>query len=163
MEDSDALSPAKNFASLSLIDLLSARDLFHVHLMNKQNVVATAVGRYLVRKTDPYPGEGGFKKARNGKKAKGPKRLQECEVRYYSWPAVLVFVSGWIPDKNFGTNGVGSSDYIPPAIYLPDGREVPICVVEAKPVEEVPAAPSDMAFPQNLIGGRLSARGTRPR
>jgi hypothetical protein len=154
MANTDPLSPAKDFASLSLLDLLYARDLFHVHLMNKQNVVATAVGRYLVRKTDPYPAEAGLKKARNGKKAaKGPKRLQECEVRFYSWPAVLVFVSEWIPDRKFGTDGVASSDYIPPAIYLPDGREVPICVVEAKPVEEVPAAPSDMAFPQNLIGG----------
>jgi hypothetical protein len=145
----DPLSPAKNFASLSLVDLLHARDLFHVHLMNKRNVVATAIGRYLIRKTDPYPQD---RRAR-AKRAKPPKRLHECEVRYYSWPAVLVFVSEWIAEKEFGRRGIGSSDYIPPAIYLPDGREVPICVVEARPVEDVPAAPSDMAFPQNLLGG----------
>lgn len=48
------LSPARDFASLSLLDLLRARDLFHVHLLNKRNVVATAVGRYLIRKSDPY-------------------------------------------------------------------------------------------------------------
>lgn len=150
MPVTDPLSPAKNFSALSLQDLLRARDLFHVHLMNKQNVVATAVGRYLIRKTDPYPANGGLKKS---KKARGPKRLHECEVRYYSWPAVLVFVSEWILDRKFGKAGIGSSDYIPPTIYLPDGREVPVCVVEAKPIERVPAAPTDMAFPQNVIGG----------
>jgi hypothetical protein len=35
-----------NFVSLSLKDLLEARDQFHYHLMNKKNVVATAVGLY---------------------------------------------------------------------------------------------------------------------
>jgi hypothetical protein len=32
-----------NFPSLSLKDLAEARDLFHYHLMNKKNVVATAL------------------------------------------------------------------------------------------------------------------------
>ena len=34
----------KSFSTLSLRDLLAARELFHLHLMHKQNVVATEVG-----------------------------------------------------------------------------------------------------------------------
>ena len=33
-----------NFASLSLKDLLEARDTYHYHLLSKANVVGTAVG-----------------------------------------------------------------------------------------------------------------------
>ena len=39
-----------DFTSLSLKDLLEARDLYHFHLVNRQNVIGTAVGRYLYRK-----------------------------------------------------------------------------------------------------------------
>ena len=49
------LNPAQNFASLSLTDLLEAREVFHIHLMNKANVVGTAVGRYLIRKAEQWP------------------------------------------------------------------------------------------------------------
>ena len=49
------LASDKNFHSLSLADLLRARDLYHFHLMNKANVVGTAVGLYLIRATDPRP------------------------------------------------------------------------------------------------------------
>ena len=38
----DILSNQNNFASLSLRDLLEARDQYHVHLLNKRNVVGTA-------------------------------------------------------------------------------------------------------------------------
>ena len=39
--------PQSNFSHLSVKDLLEARDLFHAHLISKQNVVATAIGRYV--------------------------------------------------------------------------------------------------------------------
>ena len=38
------------FEQLSLKDLLEARDQYHIHLMRHPNVVATAVGRYRIRK-----------------------------------------------------------------------------------------------------------------
>ena len=41
-----------NFASLSLNDLLEARDTYHYHLLSKANVVGTAVGLYLIRKDE---------------------------------------------------------------------------------------------------------------
>src|ERR1044072_8214666 len=95
------------FSSLSLLDLLGARDQFHVHLMHKANVVGTAIGRYLIRKTEPYP------TAKNQPARSGPKyarTLENSEVRDYSWPCVLVFVSRWVEEDRFGPGGVAVSD-----------------------------------------------------
>src|SRR6185437_4637955 len=55
MKTTDPLRPDKEFNMLSLKDLIEARDHYHVHLMHKENVVATAVGRYRIRSTDPWP------------------------------------------------------------------------------------------------------------
>ena len=45
----DPLAQQVHFRSLSLKDLLEARETYHWHLMNKANVVGTAVGAYLIR------------------------------------------------------------------------------------------------------------------
>ena len=50
----DYLGSKPRFDSLSLADLLRAREQFHAHLLHKANVVGTAIGRYLIR-SDPYP------------------------------------------------------------------------------------------------------------
>ncbi len=39
----DLQGTTDDFASLSLTDLLLARDLYHFHLINKANVVGTAI------------------------------------------------------------------------------------------------------------------------
>ena len=83
-----------NFVSLSLKDLLEARDQFHYHLMNKKNVVATAVGLYRIRKDEPRP-EPGAKKASQQHKPDTRRTLFNSEIRDYSWPCVYVFVSSW--------------------------------------------------------------------
>ena len=44
---------AHDFRSLTVRDLLDARDQFHVHLANKANVFSTAIGLYLIRTSDP--------------------------------------------------------------------------------------------------------------
>ena len=47
------LDPYKrHFASLSIKDLLDAREAYHVHLMQMENVFATAIGLYRIRKDD---------------------------------------------------------------------------------------------------------------
>lgn len=149
------LSPEKDFATLSLVDLLEAREMFHVHLMYKKNVVGTAVGRYLIRRTDPLPTHEelrtGVRSARLA--SRGPKRLEDCEVRPYSWPCVLVFVKHWLEEDQFDGRQYDRSDFVPPAIYLPDGRKVPLCVVEARPQETVEVTPAQMAFPSKFLGG----------
>ncbi|HUM09745.1 MAG TPA: hypothetical protein VLT82_02245, partial [Myxococcaceae bacterium] len=40
------------FETLSVLELLEARDAYHYHLMDKPNVVGTAIGLYLIRDTD---------------------------------------------------------------------------------------------------------------
>jgi hypothetical protein len=50
-----ALFFQQSFESLSLKDLLEARDIFHYQLINKENVSATAIGLYRIRKSDPWP------------------------------------------------------------------------------------------------------------
>ena len=40
---SQVSSDTASFSTLSLSDLVEARDLYHFHLMSKKNVVATAV------------------------------------------------------------------------------------------------------------------------
>ena len=95
----NVLGTESNFRALSLRDLLEARDAYHYHLMNKPNVVGTAVGLYLIRKADPPPAPRG----RELKPRVGPKTertLGNSEVRDYSWPCVLVFVDTWIHESD---------------------------------------------------------------
>lgn len=131
-------SSAPGFAHLSLADLLRARDQFHPHLVHKRNVVGTAVGRYLIRKGDPPPGGDDGEEAA-APRSKPPRTIEESEVRDYSWPCVLVFVSEWIDDDDFGSIGeIPASDYIPKTIYLEDGKAVPVCVVLAPRIATAP-------------------------
>jgi len=150
----DYLSAQRNFGTLSLIDLLNARDQFHVHLMHKANVIGTAVGRYRIRKSDPWP-----KESKDGREApaspadRGPRTLMNSEVRPYSWPAVLVFVDQWIAPEQFHNKNAAPSDFIPPAIYMPNGDVVPICVIEADRDLQRLEGDGNYMYPSNLIGG----------
>jgi hypothetical protein len=151
----DFFATQPQFSMLSLIDLLKARDQFHSHLLHKANVVGTAIGRYLIRKDDPYPtkeqGE-----ISNMKKRRPPRTLENSEVRDYSWPAILVFVSTWVDAEQFGgKGGLSASDFVPSRIFLEDGRSVPLCVVHAPLVETRPPgiAMEDFVFPDMQIAG----------
>ena len=46
---------SNDFSSLSLKDLIEARDVYHFHLMNKANAIGTAVGLYLIRDREAWP------------------------------------------------------------------------------------------------------------
>ncbi|MBZ5491816.1 MAG: hypothetical protein LAO76_12870 [Acidobacteriia bacterium] len=145
------LGDKPDFHTLSLVDLLKARDLYHRHLMNKAGVVATAIGRYLIRKTDPWPGDP------NQHKATGPRTLRNSEVRPYSWPCLLVFVEKWLSFSDFDKKGKHEpSGMISKRLYMPDGTLVPICIVEAPkqetPLSRIAAAP---IAPRQFLGGGL--------
>jgi hypothetical protein len=128
---------SRAFASLSLKDLLAARDQYHFHLMNKANVVGTAIGRYLIRKGDAWPKENRATTTPEGDRkppTKEARTLENSEVRDYSWPCVIAVVSHWVSD--FGTDvahELHPSELVPKTLYLPDGRMVPVCIVEAAP------------------------------
>ena len=155
----DVLTVDPNFSALSLKDLLEARDLYHPHLMHKQNVIATALGRYLIRKTDPWPtGEDQWKtkdKAAGQQPThKGKRTLENSEVRRYSWPCLLVFVDHWVEAYEFGVSkALAAEDMVPKTLYLPDGRTVPVCIVEAPRQQTVEAQRRTLLFPDHLIGG----------
>lgn len=145
-ERENPLNPLNDFHSLSLPDLLEARDLYHLHLTERKGVIATAVGRYLIRHTDPYPGE-------EQRKGTGAKNLENTEIRSYSWPCVIVFVERWVEEKDLKIEGYKATDIVPKALHMPNGKVVPVCVVEA-PREPV-RRDGDVraAFPKSFIGG----------
>jgi len=140
------LASTQDFNTLSIADLLAARENFHLHLMNKPNVVGTAIGRYRIRKSDPWPSHDHAEVVR---KTHPERTLQNSEVRPYSWPAILVFVDQWkqLDDFQFPDQAV------PRAVYMPDGKRVPICVIKADKCLGQPEVVGTPVFPSNLIGG----------
>jgi len=138
------------FHNLSVKDLIEARDTFHIHLMNKRNVIATAIGRYRVRKSD-FNKEGAYEPQKQfPKKAR---TLENSIVTEFSWPCVLVFVSKWEDETQLINDE--KDNIIPKCIYMPDGRVVPICVVEEKKVHRSDTDVNDtkLVFPQSYISG----------
>ncbi|MEP6673894.1 MAG: hypothetical protein ABJA78_02020 [Ferruginibacter sp.] len=129
---------ANKYFNLSVKDLLDAREAFHIHLMRKKNVVGTAIGRF----------------RRRIKKGNGPKRLDNTVVNESSWPCILVFVNRWMTIEDF-KSASKFDNYISSFVDLEDGREIPVCVVEAPPAD----ASQDMVneeeviFPSDYVGG----------
>ena len=135
-----------NFNQLSMKDLIDAREHAHLQFMNKKNVVATALGRYLIRIGDIDI---------NGRYAPNPvktkRTLANSVVTDFSWPCVLVFVTVWEDDTALAP----TSDNVPRSIFLEDGRVIPVCVVEAPQTSVVSKNTDELSlnFPTNLIGG----------
>lgn len=145
-----------DFSTLSLKDLIEARDQYHFHLMSKANVVGTAVGLYLIREKEDWPkapGEG----IRPHNPLTYARTLENSSVRDYSWPSIIVLVREWVEESDFGNKGKPApSQIVPKRLYLPDGRVVPVCTVLAPPVarEDGPAL-EPMAWPKVTFGGGL--------
>jgi hypothetical protein len=146
----DIFASQTDFNLLSLHDLLAARDNFHLHLINKANVIATAIGRYRIRSSDPWPSQdhpnGGDTLVR-GKRP--PRTLANSQIRSYSWPAILVFVSEWVQPGSFAN----PEDAVPPAVYMPNGQKVPICVILVEKDDVRPQDEANYSFPASTIGG----------
>ena len=138
-----------DFASRSLKDLLDARDAYHIHLMHKAHVVATAVGRYRLQEDDYYathpPDDDVAAHSRPSKR----RTLFNSVVRAWSWPCVLVFVDAWEPRDRFASE---PDQMVPRALYLPDGRVVPTCVVAVDRDEQAAPAVGALPTPRNSIG-----------
>ena len=128
------------FNMLDLPDLLLARELNHVELMRRPNVVGTAVGLYLIRKHDP------FGTVPTGERP--PRTLDNSEVRSYSWPCILVFVAVWKPLRELKFD-----ERIPESLYLDGRRKVPVCVVHAPKEDVIETSMRGVVFPGSRIGG----------
>ncbi|HET6982683.1 MAG TPA: hypothetical protein VFI53_11120, partial [Myxococcaceae bacterium] len=139
------------FSSLSIKDLVEARDLFHYHLMNKKNVVATAIGPYRIRHTDKWPDQDHPQAIKDRQPRSSKRTLANSEVRPYSWPSVYVFVSEWEFEETLA--GKNPGDVVPRTLFLPDGRSVPVCVIEAQPnafAEDLEIRPNALT-PRNFL------------
>jgi hypothetical protein len=140
--------PRRDYASLSLRDVLDAQEAYHVYLSSLENVVATAVGRYRIHRDDWYATHPPDQPRPKGvAHVTDPRTLGNSIVRPWSWPAVLVFVREW---KSFPAGG---GQVVPKTLYLSDGRVVPTCVILAPPDESPAPAVSNQSHASSLVGG----------
>ncbi|MGM9484475.1 hypothetical protein ACS5PN_24985 [Roseateles sp. NT4] len=125
--------------TLSVRDLLEARDQYHVHIANLPTVIGTAIGRYRIRLSDPnFTDE---HTEQTGKEL-GARTLANSDFRPWSWPCVLVFVSEWLDRSKLSRHPELA---VPPVLYLPDGRQVRTCpVLVQRRVSNLP--PADTAL-----------------
>lgn len=141
--------PQRDFSSLSVHDLLDAREAYHAHLSTLDNVVATAIGRYRIHERDWFsahpPSETPPPKNRLHT---GPRTLANSVVKPWSWPSVLVFVRDWKLPAQLRKNQL-----VPSRLYLADGRVVPTCVVLATPDESLPPVVTDVVQGSEMLGG----------
>lgn len=150
----DILGAERDYSSLSMRDLVDARDLYHFHLVNRKYVVGTAIGLYLIRDSDPRPSDRHPDAADHGAaKIKEPRTLFNSSVRDYSWPCILVFVEKWVHENQFSTGRLHPENMVPKTLYLPDGRTVPVCIVQVEPAGPSSALLPDWHWPDNTIGG----------
>jgi hypothetical protein len=147
MVNQDFFGSQDDFTILSLPDLLAAREQFHRHLIHKPNVVATAVGRYRIRKEDPWP-ENAHPKD-NAPRSRSVRTLSNSEVRPNSWPAILVFVEHWMGDDDLAH----PEDAVPSAVYMANGQKVPICVIQVDKDDIRPEGAANYNFPASMLGG----------
>lgn len=143
--------PRRDYASVSIKDLLDAREAYHVHLSELENVVGTAIGRYLINKKDWYASHPPDQpRPADVQMVNEPRTLTNSIVRPWSWPAVLVFVRKWQDKRVLG------GEIVPQTLYLPDGRLVPTCVIEATPDEALPPPVLGPFRSSQLVGGGYS-------
>jgi hypothetical protein len=147
-----AFSPSEErFPALSLRDVLEARDAYHVHLLSQPNVVATAVGRYLIRVEEAPKGPFTLEeRLRLPPGERPPRTLERSRVEEWSWPCVLVFVDRWMTAAEIADN---PDEMVPRRLYLPDGKIVPTCVIYAPPAKTAQAPEQHLSFPSRLLGG----------
>jgi hypothetical protein len=137
-----------NIAALKISDLLEARDSHHNLIANLPNVVGTAIGMYLIRRSDPDAKSSTAKWKRKDRTE--ARTLANSVQREWSWPCVLVFVDHWHSRAELKTH---PENIVPPWLYLPDGRRVPTCTVLAPPQQYPEYKANRLTFPTGLYGG----------
>lgn len=143
--------PRRDYSSLSVRDLIEARDAYHLHLAHLTNVTATAVGRYRIHQDDWYATHSpADSRPSDIEPVTAAKSLYNTVVKPWSWPCVLVFVDRWVDRAEFGKS---PDQMVPRALFLPDGRVVPTCTILVQR-QDAPAATDDApSFPNSLVGG----------
>src|SRR5918911_1140735 len=148
---SDSPSRPTLSRSLSVSDLLDAREAYHSHLAHMENVVATAVGLYRIRRDDPEGDAPPSERAVRPQLMEAPPRtLANSVVRPWSEPCLLVFVERWLTRAELAHQD--PDQIVPRFLYMPDGRRVRTCTICASP-QEREAGLTSVRFPGHLLGG----------
>lgn len=147
--------PVVNFHALAVRDLLEAREAYHVHLSQIDNVVATAIGRYRIRVADiqrdvDWAIRGSYTGKKEPWKQSPERTLDNSVVIADSWPCLLVFVERWQEDEVLEGD---PERVVPKRLHLPDGRMIPVCIVKAPRDQEAPAPLRDLRPGGDLLGG----------
>jgi hypothetical protein len=145
-----ATAQTHDFSSLSIKDLLDAREAYHVHLAHLEQVYATAIGRYLIRNDDVASQDA---RHQTDPEALGPRTLFNSSTQKGSWPCVLVFVDRWFKRSEIRANPDLAQQLVPSFLYLPDGRVVPTCVIEVDRSKAAPAKVEPPVFKSDVVGG----------
>jgi len=140
----DSLGTPPSYHTLSLKDLLDARENYHVQLTTLTNVVATALGMFRFREgEDEEP----------PKNDDSPKTFASTHQSKKSYPCVIVLVKKWEATQNF--KGHHATQKVPGLLHLPDGRIIPTCVIKADlDVSLVPPL-RKMPGSNGMLGGGL--------
>ena len=115
--------PKRDFRSLAISHLLQAREIYHPHLAHLENVIATAIGLYRIRKKDPDAHEPKDLKTLYERQGQVPRTLGNSVVKPWSWPCLLIFVKEWWNSSQLDQQD--PDNVIPRFLYLPDGTVVP--------------------------------------
>lgn len=127
---------AEAFRTLSIRDLLEARSLYHAHLVGlDEHVLGTALG---------------LKRSRRGRG--GAKTFENTDIDDTAYPCIYVFVWAWRDEAEFRGDRTLLSRYIPPVLYLPDGRKVPTCVLQVTTQERAEPLAAG-GFRSRVVGG----------
>ena len=83
----------RDLFSLSIKDLLDARDTYHIHIAQRENVIATAIRRFNIRQRDT---DAKIPEKDQNRDRSSARTLQNSVLKPWSWPCVLVFVAKWL-------------------------------------------------------------------
>jgi hypothetical protein len=76
--------------------------------------------------------------------------LENTIVKSWSWPCILVFVKEWLTQEQLKDT---PDQVVPPFVYMPDGRVIPLCVIYAPKKESALPKLTNLTFPGQLMGG----------
>ncbi len=146
----------RDYSSLSIYDLLLAREARHAQLARNPNVIGTAIGRYLIRAGEEHVHvgrEADIARIDAARAAGKARTAANSRVARDSWPCVLVLVR-----KMLAPDDVPPDQYIDPFIVVETDRPprvvvAPVCVVEAPMVPFAARGFDVQTMPPSPVGG----------
>ena len=115
--------------------------------------MATAIGRYLIR-AGRLVSRASSQRAASGGRREG--RQGRARSSKFGSAALVVCRPSWSSCASGDTPGRLGANTVPATLFLPDGRAIPTCVVQATPDESMPPPAPGPAQTSALLGGGYS-------